>query len=121
MSIRRTASLIIVGVLLGVLLVACAELERPVGDVPNCRREIRGVTGVIRPETSKLSCAVIDELTFGLPAEPQAYLIGGESPGMNWKCRYYSPAAKSVLLRCSYRQKHFSIVKEASLDRPKGT
>lgn len=114
----RTASTIIAGLTLGLLCVACAGLERPAGDVPECQREIRGVTATIRPETSKLSCAEIDELVFALPDEPQAYLIEGESPGMQWKCRLFSTEAKSVLLRCSYHRKHFSYIKSTSLEAP---
>lgn len=118
MSIMRTASTIIAGLTLSVLCVACAGPERPSGDVPKCQREIRGVTATIRPETSKLSCAEINELVFALPAEPQAYLLEGESPGMNWKCRFYSAEADAVLLRCSYHRKHFSYVKSTSLESP---
>lgn len=116
MSIIRMASTIIASLTLGVFLAACFELERPRGDVPNCQREIRGVTAAFQPETSKLSCAEIDELIFALPAEPQVFFISGESPGVRWKCRFYSPESHSVLLRCSYRQRHFSIVNSTSLE-----
>jgi len=127
MVTRRISGLIVVGVMLSVLSAGCGDRERsvgdvrePGGDVPDCRRDIRGVTGVIRPETSKLTCTEIDSLTFGLPAEPESYLIEGDSPGMHWKCRFRLPEEQAVLLRCVYRQKHFSIVDEASLSEPNG-
>jgi hypothetical protein len=79
-----------------------------------CRHRIRGVIGITRPETSRLNCSAIQELTFGLPSEPQAYGITGEAPHLLWKCRYFGVKDGSVLLRCEHHERHFSVVKRAS-------
>jgi hypothetical protein len=82
--------------------------------VTGCRREISGVTGVTRTETSKLSCAAINNLISSIPSEPDNYLIGSDSmPRVYWKCKYFGTEQGSVLLRCEYNKRHFSIVKSA--------
>lgn len=84
------------------------------GESGGCRQDVRGVAGVIHPETSELRCAVINELIYAIPSEPQGYLVEGESPDLLWKCRLYAAKGHSVLLSCSHHQKHFSVVKDSS-------
>jgi len=111
MLFRRIVSLITVSVASGVLFAGCPDPRTLVGGGSGCRQEIRGVTGVIRTETSKLSCADINNLTSGIPSEPEAYLIEGDSPRLFWKCRFYGTDMGSLLLRCQHDKRHFSIVK----------
>lgn len=111
---RRTVSLLTVGVALSVLLTGCPDPSEVAGvGVTGCQREISGVTGVIRTETSKLSCAEINKLVSSIPGEPDNYLIEGDSPRLFWKCRYYGTKAGPVLLRCQNGKRHFSIVKKS--------
>jgi hypothetical protein len=49
-----------------------------------------------------------------MPSEPENYLIGSDSPGLYWKCRFYGTEQGSVLLRCEHGRRHFSIVKGAT-------
>jgi len=76
-----------------------------------CQREISGASAVTRPETSRLSCAAINNLVSSIPSKPENYLIEGDSPHLNWKCRYYGTEQGTVLLRCEHDDRHFSIVK----------
>lgn len=79
-----------------------------------CQQEIDGVTAVTRTETSKLSCAAINDLVSSIPSEPEKYLIQGDSPRLLWKCSWYGTEQGSVLLRCRNGKRHLSIVKAAS-------
>lgn len=115
MSARRTGLLIILGITLSVAVSACAGSVALGGETIGCRQDIRGVKGIIRPETSKLRCDAINEIIFGMPSEPQAYSIFGDSPHLLWQCRLYPVKGHSVLLRCSNKEKHFSVVKETGL------
>lgn len=112
MPAKRIISMIIVSIALCLFVGACADPRALVGKSSGCQREIRGAVGVNRPETSKLNCGAINELTFDLPSEPEAYLVMGESPRLLWKCRFYGPDAEKVLLRCAHHARHFSIVKK---------
>lgn len=76
-----------------------------------CQHRIRGVATVIRPETSRLSCVAIHKLIFGIPSEPQSYLIMGEAPHLLWKCRFYGVKSGPVLLQCQHHERRFSIDK----------
>lgn len=111
MSVRRMITLIAVGVTLSIIASACAGSSAPEVETIGCRQDIRGVTGVIRPETSGLGCSAINELIFGIPSEPQGYSILGESPRLLWQCRLYATRGHSVLLQCSHQARHFSVVK----------
>jgi predicted small secreted protein len=109
---RRIVSLITVGVASSVLLAGCPDPNEVAGvGVTGCQRKISGVTGVTRPETSKLSCAAINNLVSSIPSEPENYLISGDSPRLLWKCRFYGTEQGSVLLRCENDKRHFGIVK----------
>lgn len=101
----------LVGLALCVFCGGCADPSTVAGDPSVCRQDVLGAAGKIRPETSGLSCAAIDELTFGIPSEPQAYSIMGRSPQLLWNCRLYAAREHSVLLRCRHREKHFTFVK----------
>jgi len=102
---------------LGLSADACSG--SPVGEEPpvleehsgGCRHIIRGVIGLTKPENSRLSCSDIHKLVFGLPSEPQAYVIIGEAPRLLWTCRYFGIGARRVLLRCQHHAWHFSVVK----------
>jgi hypothetical protein len=64
----------------------------------------------------------IKELVFGIPSEPQVYFIRDDSPRLQWKCRCYGVSGQSILLRCQYSRRHFSIIKNAArlgVDEPK--
>jgi hypothetical protein len=64
------------------------------------------------PETSRLSCATINNLTFDMPSKPETYLTTDDSPRhLLWKCNFYGAEAQRALLRCKHHKRHFSIVK----------
>ena len=109
----RVASLVAVGVALGVFLTGCPDARTAAGDISGCRRPYAGVTGVDRPETSRLSCDSIDKLTSSSPSEPENFLERGDSPRLLWKCKFYGTEGGSVLLRCESGNRHFSIVKSS--------
>jgi hypothetical protein len=111
---RQILSVITVGAASTVLLIGCSDPRTLAGGDTGCERQFSGVTGVTRTETSKLSCAAINNLTSSMPSEPQAYLIRNDSPRFFWKCRFYGTEKGSVLLRCEHDKRHFSIVKGAS-------
>ena len=113
MPVNRIVNLIISGLALCVMFGACGRSSTVEGNLSGCRQEIRGVMGVTVPETSKLSCAAINELISGLPSEPQGYSIMGDSPRLLWNCRFYGAEAQRVLLRCRHHKLRFSIVKGA--------
>jgi len=98
-------------------LVACATTSACAGSPEaslsqGCHEEIwEGVGGLVRPETSDLTCAAIKKLIEFRPSEPQRYLVMGESPHIRWKCRLNSAQGHVVLLRCIHHRKHFSVVK----------
>lgn len=106
--------LITLGLSLSVLSVGCGDPPTPVGDTSGCRQEVLGEAGVIRPETSRLSCTAINRMIDSIPSEPQAYLLQGEAPRLLWKCRFYGTEQGSVLLRCENDKRYFSIVKSAN-------
>jgi hypothetical protein len=108
----RFVGLITVGLASSVLLAGCPDPREVAGvGFSGCQREIDGAAAVTRTETSKLNCAAINNLVSSIPSEPENYLIGSESPRLFWKCRYYGIEQGSVLLRCEYDKRHFSIVK----------
>jgi hypothetical protein len=111
MRFGRKIGLICVVLVASVTSSACAGspmLREPGG----CGMLIRGVTGVVRPESSNLTCAAVKEIIDSVPSKPQKYLVISESPHLLWKCQLYPVKAQGVLLRCAHRQKHFSIVKD---------
>lgn len=112
-SFSRFSGATIAGIALSVFSGACGGAGVPAGELTGCRQEIRGVTGIIRPETSKLGCAAINDLVSSIPAEPENYLIRSDSPRLFWKCRYYGTEQGSVILRCEHDKSHFSLVKSA--------
>lgn len=114
MPVRSVASLIAVGVALSVLLAGCPDPRMAAGDLSGCRRAYAGVTGVDQPETSRLSCEAIDELTSASPSKPETFLSRGDSPRLLWKCRFHGTEKDSILLRCESGKRHFSIVKSAN-------
>lgn len=111
MSFRSIVKLITLGLSLSVLSVGCADPATLVEGTSGCRQEVRGEAGVIRPETSRLGCAAINEMLFGIPSEPQVYSILGESPSLLWKCRLYPASAPRVLLRCQHHKRHFTVIR----------
>lgn len=111
MSSRTIVKLITLALSLSVLSAGCADSATLGEGTSGCRQEVRGEAGVIRPETSRLRCAAINEMLFGIPSEPQAYSILGESPRLLWKCRLYPASAQRVLLRCQHHQRHFTVVR----------
>src|SRR3954464_14745704 len=108
---RRIGSLITVGVVLSVLLAGCPSPQSLAGGGSSCRRPYAGGTGVDVPETSRLSCAAINDMTSSMPSKPETYLDRGDSPRLLWKCIFYGAEAQRVLLHCEHDKRHFSIVK----------
>jgi hypothetical protein len=119
MLISRTVSLICMGLTLCVLSGACGDssvqAEDPSvhGEGFRCHSYVRGSLRRILPETSDLSCSAINELTNGIPSEPQVYSILSGSPHLLWKCRLFGPNKRPLLLHCTHQKGHFSIVSEA--------
>jgi hypothetical protein len=109
---KQIISLCTVGVSL--LLVACGAPKSANGVTSGCQRIYGGGEAVDRPETSRLSCAAINEMTFAMPSKPETYLSRSDSPRLLWKCKFYGARAPRVLLRCEHQQRHFSIVKSAN-------
>jgi hypothetical protein len=115
MPFWRIVSPIIIGVALSVLLAGCPDPREVAGvGSSGCQQEISGAAAVTRTETSRLSCAAINNLVSSIPSKPENYLIGTDSPRFYWKCRYYGTEQGAVLLRCEHDDRHFSIVKRAS-------
>ncbi len=112
---RRTGSLIVAGVALGLLLAGCPSPQEIAGGGSGCRRPYAGVNGVDVPETSRLSCAAINNQTSDMPSEPETYLSTDDSPRrLLWKCKFHGAEAQRILLRCEHNKRRFSIVKSAS-------
>ena len=111
---KRIIGLIVVGVASSLLLVGCPDPREVAGvGVTGCERQIDDLASKTRTETSKLSCAAINDLVSAIPGEPENYLIRGDSPRLLWKCSYFGAEQGSVLLRCEHDKRHFSIVKKA--------
>lgn len=111
-KIRPIVGLITLGLSLSLLSGGCADPSALVGgDTSGCRQLVRGESGVIRPETSRLRCTAINVMINGIPGEPQTYLIKSESPRLLWKCRLYPASVQRVLLRCQYNKRHFTVVR----------
>jgi hypothetical protein len=113
---RRTVGLFISGLMLSLLLAGClVDPKAAVGvQTSGCQR-VYGVSAVDLPETSRLSCAAINNLTFDMPSEPETDLLSDDSPRrLLWKCKFYGSEARRVLLRCVHDKRHFSIVKSGS-------
>lgn len=111
--LRRIGSLIAVGVTLSLLLAGCPSPQELAGaGETGCHQEYAGVMGITLPETSRLSCAAINNLNSSMPAEPETYLERGDSPRLLWKCKFYGVEAPRVLFRCEHEKRHFSIVKK---------
>jgi len=90
--------------------VTCSACGASAMSSGGCREEVQGVVGVIRPETSSLSCAQIKKLIEVRPNEPGGFVVIGEEPRRLWKCEVYVPKKSRVLLSCTHHQEHFSIV-----------
>jgi uncharacterized protein YceK len=115
MRFKGKASLILVVLVLSVLFGGCPTPESLAGGGSGCRRPYAGLSAVDRPETSRLSCAAINNLTSGTPGEPESYLTTDDSPRhLLWKCKFYGAAAQRVLLRCAHHNRQFSIVKSGT-------
>lgn len=114
-KMRWVGGLITVGIAASVLLAGCPSPQAVAGGAgSSCQREYAGATGVDMPETSRLSCASINNLTSSSPSEPEAFLIRGDSPRLLWKCRFFGAEARRVVLRCEHDQRHFSIIKSVN-------
>lgn len=112
--VRAIAGLIVLSVASSVLLAGCSDPREVAGvGVTGCQREISGATAVTRTETSKLSCAAINNLVSAIPSKPENYLIGTASPRLYWKCRYFGTEQGSILLRCEHDKRQFSIVRKS--------
>lgn len=112
MRIWPIVNLITLGLSLSALFVGCGDPSALVGgNTSGCRQEVLGEAGVIRPETSRMSCTAINKMFDSIPSEPQAFLMQGESRLLLWKCRFYGTDQGSVLIRCESDKRHFSIVK----------
>lgn len=96
-----------------VVCVTCSACGASAMSSGSCREEVQGVAGVIRPETSSLSCAQIKELIEVRPSEPGGFVAIGEEPHRLWKCQVYVPKKSRVLLSCTHHQENFGIVKNA--------
>jgi hypothetical protein len=114
---RRAVSLFIGGIPLVLLLAGCFGLasKAAVGvETSGCHR-VYGVNAVDLPESSRFTCAAINNLTSAMPSKPETYLFTDESPRrLLWKCKFYGPEARRVLLRCEHKERHFSIVKSTN-------
>lgn len=110
MKIRVIISLTLA---VAVCVVADACAGSPVSEESGgCGMDLHGVAGVIRPESSDLTCETIkDDLLDAIPSKPQSFVIIGSSPHLLWKCQLYAAKTHPVLLQCSHHRKHFSVVK----------
>lgn len=96
------------------LLVALAALALHAGGAsartPGCDQTILGTAGVIRPESSGMSCRRIKEMVTSVSPGPQPYLFESPFTGNYWKCLARSNRSTGPLLRCELKAKRFSIV-----------
>lgn len=112
MRFLRITSVLIAAIMVCVWSDACAGSPALVGTAGGCHEEVwERVPGLVRPETSNLTCTAIKELIKFRPSEPQGFLVSDESSNLRWKCRLYPAKGHLVLLRCARRRRHFSIVK----------
>ena len=114
MNVVRRAGLIwavMVSCLIATACAGSAASSRSAG----CGTDIHEAPGVIRPETSHLSCAEISHMIGALPAEPQRFVIISESPHALWKCRLYPPSEREVQLSCAHHQERFRIVRARAI------
>jgi hypothetical protein len=112
MRYKPIVSLIAVGLSSTLLLAGCADPATLAGGGSGCQRQFTGVTGVVQPETSSLSCADINHLFSAIPSKPESFLIQGDSPRLFWKCTFYGVDGP-IILRCAYEKRRFSIVRSA--------
>lgn len=110
MRFGRRIALVCAVVITCAMCSACADpaISRESG----CHDEVQEVAGVIRPETSGLSCAQIKKLIEVQPSDPGGFLVIGEEPHRLWKCRIYVPKKSKVSLGCTHHQEHFSVIGE---------
>jgi hypothetical protein len=76
---------------------------------PGCDQVVLGTDGVIRPETSGMTCSQIRRMLGGVPAEPGGWLQESPFTGRFWKCHRNEPRANRPLVRCELHAAHFSI------------
>lgn len=113
MRFLRSTSVLISAIMMCAGGVACAGSPGLVETSTGCHEEIwEGVPGVVRPETSGLTCTAIKELIKYRPSEPQGFLVSNESSNLRWKCQLYPAKAHLILLQCAHHQKHFSVAKD---------
>lgn len=109
----RSISVFIAAIMVCAVGDACAGSPGLVGTSGGCHEEIwEGVPGLVRPETSTLTCTAVKKLIKFRPSEPQSFLVSDELSKLRWKCQLYPAKGHSVLLRCTHHQKHFSVVKD---------
>jgi hypothetical protein len=101
----------------GALLLTFIGCGAPAGaSAKGCLQNVHGVQGVVRPETSRLSCRQIVLQIQALPASPGSFLLEVSAPQGDglWKCRLLDARRGQLLLKCAYGKSHFSIVRRKS-------
>lgn len=111
MGFSRNIALVCAVLVICAICSACAD---PAMSSGGCQEEVQKVAGVIRPETSGLSCAQVKELVEVRPSEPGGFLAISEEPHGLWKCRVYVPKKSKILLGCTHHQEHFDIIVKAA-------
>jgi hypothetical protein len=88
MKLRRTIGAVVAVLAVGSAASACAgsdALREPGG----CETLIRGTIGIVRPESSKLTCATVKRIIGSIQSKPQKYVVISESPHLLWKCQLF--------------------------------
>jgi len=103
--------LLIVAVALAVVVVAgCGS--GAAADDGGCDQSVRGVAGVIHPETSKLSCSEIRSIIQFIPTTPGAFIVESKAPRLSWDCVLYGRSSQT-LIRCHRPRRAFSVIRAA--------
>jgi hypothetical protein len=75
-----------------------------------CKQIVLGVAGMIRPESSGLTCRQIKRMNEAVSPGGTPYLVESPDTGLYWKCRTRGSRPAAPLLRCEREGHRFSIV-----------
>ena len=101
----------IVPLLLVIAAATLATVASPAdAAVSGCDQTVLGVAGVIRPESSGMTCRQIKRMNSGVMPGGAPYLLESPFTGRFWKCRTRGPHPAAPLLRCELGPRRYSIV-----------
>jgi hypothetical protein len=80
-------------------------------EIGGCDLGVREHAATLKPRSSGMSCAQIDRMIGGLPAEPGGFLLGDlNQKNVYWHCHLYAPIEPgSPILHCILGRREFEI------------